>query len=129
MLVGASDGRVFAISPSNDAGVAPLVSSVADTLLVGGLPAVSDVSSNLAVGRFTGAGGFQVAYAMRNGMVRIEDPASKDPNRFHAQWTVGNLGFAPTLIGVDMDRASDRNLELIVADPQSSVIHCYNLAG
>jgi len=129
VLVGASDGRVFAISPSNDAGVAPLVSAVADTLLVGGLPVVSDVSSNLAVGRFTGAGGFHVAYALRNGMIRIEDPASKDPNRFHAQWTAGNAGFAPTLIGVDMDREADRNLELIVADPQRSVIHCYNLAG
>ncbi|MGH7682596.1 MAG: FG-GAP-like repeat-containing protein, partial [Candidatus Eiseniibacteriota bacterium] len=129
VLVGASDGRVFAISPSNDAGVAPLVSSIADTLLVGGSPVVSDVSSNLAVGRFTGAGGFYVAYALRNGTIRIEDPASKAPNRFHAQWKGGNAGFAPTLIGVDMDRAADRNLELIVVDPQQSVIHCYNLAG
>ena len=128
VLVGASDGRVFAIAPS-DSGVAPLVSAVSDTLLVGGLPVVSDVSSNLAVGRFTGAGGFHIAYALRNGMIRIEDPASKDPGRFHAHWSTGGSGFAPTLLGLDLDRNADRNLELVVADPQTSTIHCYDLTG
>ena len=129
VYVGASDGRVFAISPSESVSIVPPVAPVSDTLLVGGVPAVYPVSSNLAVGRFTGAGGVHIAYAMENGMIRIEDPASKDPGRFHAQWKAGGFGFAPTLIGLDVDRASDRNLELIVADPQTSTIHCYNIAG
>jgi M6 family metalloprotease-like protein len=129
VLVGASDGRIFAITPSESVSVAPLVAAISDTLLVGGAPVVSEVSSNLAVGRFTGAGGYRIAYALRNGMIRVEDPAIKDPGRFHAQWTAGTPGFAPTLLGLDLDRAADKNYELIVADPQASLIHCYDLGG
>src|SRR6185295_5202068 len=65
VIVGATDGRVFAITPSDDATEAPFVGSICDTLVVGGVPVTSEVSSNLAVGRFTGAGGYQVAFALR----------------------------------------------------------------
>jgi M6 family metalloprotease-like protein len=128
VVVGGSDGRVFAITPQ-DSAVAPLVGPVSDTLVVGGVPVVADVSSNLAVGRFTGAGGYQVAYALRNGTIRVVDQAGKDPGRFQAHWNAGAPGFEPYLLGADIDRAPDRNLELVVADPASRRIHCYDLAG
>ena len=128
VIVGGSDGRIFAITPQ-DSAVVPLVAAICDTLIVGGFPVVSDVSSNLAVGRFTGAGGYQVAYALRNGTVRVVDQASKDPGRFQAHWNAGAPGFEPYLLGVDMDRAADRNLELVVVDPLRRRVHCYNLAG
>jgi M6 family metalloprotease-like protein len=128
VIVGGSDGRIFAITPQ-DSAVVPLVAAICDTLIVGGFPVVSDVSSNLAVGRFTGAGGYQVAYALRNGTVRVVDQASKDPGRFQAHWNAGAPGFEPYLLGVDMDRAADRNLELVVVDPLRRRIHCYDLAG
>ncbi len=129
VLVGGSDGRVFAITPSDSVSIAPRTDSVSDTLLQGGQPVVFDVSSNLALGRFIGAGGYQVAYAMRNGTIRIVDQTSKDPARFQAHWTAGGFGFEPHLLGVDVDRAPDRNLELVVLDPSIGVIHCYDLAG
>lgn len=128
VIVGGSDGRIFAITPQ-DSAVVPLVSAICDTLVVGGAPVVSDVSSNLAVGRFTGAGGYQVACALRNGMIRVVDQASKDPGRFQAHWNAGGPGFEPYLLGLDMDRAADRNLELVVVDPTSRRIHCYSLTG
>jgi M6 family metalloprotease-like protein len=129
VIVGGSDGRVFAITPSVDNAVAPLVGAICDTLLVGGSAVVSDVSSNLAVGRFTGAGGYQVAYALRNGAIRVVDQLSKDPGRFQAYWSAGGFDFQPYLLGLDMDRAPDRNLELIVVDPSTRRIHCYDLTG
>jgi M6 family metalloprotease-like protein len=129
VIVGGSDGRVFAITPSDDQTEAPLVGSICDTLLVGGAPVVSDVSSNLAVGRFTGAGGYQVAFALRNGIIRVVDQASKDPGRFQSYWSAGGANFEPYLLGLDMDRAPDRNLEVVVADPSTGRIHCYNLLG
>ena len=129
VIVGGSDGRIFAITPSDDQTEAPLVSAICDTLVVGGIPVVSDVSSNLAVGRFTGAGGYQVAYALRNGTIRIIDQASKDPGRFQSHWNAGFPGYQPYLLGLDMDRASDRNLELVVGERSTGTIHCYNLVG
>jgi M6 family metalloprotease-like protein len=129
VIVGGSDGRVFAITPSVDSAVAPLVGPICDTLVVGGSPVVSDVSSNLAVGRFTGAGGYQVAYALRNGTIRVVDQLSKDPGRFQAHWSAGGFGFEPYLLGLDMDRAPDRDLELVVVDPSTRRIHCYDLTG
>jgi hypothetical protein len=96
VLVGASDGRVFAICLRPTQASRPCL-LVADTLLVGGSPAVSDVSSNPR-GSFTGAGGFQVAYALRNGMIgsRIRRAGSQPVPRSVER---GNRGFAPTLIG------------------------------
>ena len=129
VIVGATDGRVFAITPSDDATEAPFVGSICDTLVVGGVPVTSEVSSNLAVGRFTGAGGYQVAFALRDGTIRIVDQASKDPGRFQSSWHVNEANFQPYVLGLDMDRDPDRNLELVVASPASGRIHCYDLAG
>ena len=129
VIVGGSDGRVFTITPSDSSTVPPLVGAICDTLVVGGIPVVSDVSSNLAVGRFIGAGGYQVAYALRNGTIRVVDQASKDPGRFQAHWSSGGFGFEPYLLGLDMDRAPDRNLEVVVSDPSARRIHCYDLTG
>jgi len=129
VLVGGSDGRVFVITPSDSVSVSPRVAAVADTLLEGGVPNTAEVSGNLAVGRFVGAGGYQVAFAMRDGTIRVVDQTSKDPGRFEAHWRAGAPGFAPYLLGVDFDRASDRNLELVVVDPAQGRVHCFNLAG
>ena len=129
VLVGGSDGRVFGITPSENDTDSPRVAAVTDTLLIGGAPEIAEVSSNLAVGRFTGAGGWQVAYALRSGWIRVVSERGKDPLRFEAQWQAGGPGFAPFLLGADMDRDADRNLEVIAVDPQGGTIHCFDLAG
>jgi M6 family metalloprotease-like protein len=129
VLVGGSDGRVYVISPSVDETAPPVVSPVSDTLMVSGSPVVSPVVGNLAVGRFTGAGGYVVAYALENGMIRLVGEPGKDPSRYEALWTAGGSGFAPYLLGVDMDRAADRNLEVVVGDPARGLIHCYDISG
>jgi hypothetical protein len=129
VLVGGQDGRVFAIEPSDGGGIAPLTSEVCDTLLVGALPVVSPVAGNLAVGRFTGAGGYLVAYALENGVVRIVSQNSKDPGGTDVHWSVGGTNFNPYLLGVDVDRAADRDLELVVVDRNLGEVHCFDLAG
>ena len=61
---------------------APYVAPFSDTLRVGGVPVISPVVGNLAVGRFRGpAGSDIVAYALQNGTVRVVSPVGKDPSR------------------------------------------------
>jgi len=129
VIVGGSDGRVFAVVPSDSVAVAPRVDPVADTLLVGGTAVTSPASGNLAVGRFTGAGGYQVAWAMRSGWIRIRDAVTKAPGSLDARFRVQNTNFEPFLLGVDMDRKPDRDLELVVSDPRQNLIHCFRLDG
>ncbi|HEX5031449.1 MAG TPA: FG-GAP-like repeat-containing protein [Candidatus Eisenbacteria bacterium] len=129
VIVGASDGRVFAITPSEDPFQPPRLTEIADTLVAGGSPVASPVSSNLAVGRFVGAGGYDVAFALSNGTIRIVEQTGKNPERFIASWPSGGPNYAPYLLGVDMDRAPDRHLELIAADPAQGTIHCYDMTG
>jgi M6 family metalloprotease-like protein len=129
VLVGASDGRVFVITPSDSVTVAPRVTIVSDTLIVDGVPDTSPVTGHLAVGRFVGAGGYQVAYATESGILRVVEQTTKDPGRFETHWTAGGPGFAPRLLGVDLNRAADRNLEIVVADPATKQIHAFDLTG
>jgi hypothetical protein len=129
VVVGGEDGRVFAIEPSDAGGIAPLTFEVSDTLLIGAFRVVSPVAGNLAVGRFTGAGGYQVAYALGNGIVRIVSQNSKDPGAIDLHWSVGGSNFNPYLLGVDVDRAVDRDLELVVVDRGLGAVHCFDLAG
>jgi M6 family metalloprotease-like protein len=129
VIVGGSDGRVFAIVPSDSVTVAPRVDPVADTLRVGGNASISPVSGNLAVGRFVGAGGYQVAWALRNGWIRIADPLGKAPSPLDVRFRVQNPNFEPYLLGVDMDRLADRDVELLVSDARQNTIHCFRLDG
>ena len=129
VVVGASDGRSFLIIPSDSVSVAPLVTTVADTLQVGGAMVTSPTSGNLAVGRFTGAGGYQVAWALRNGYIRIVDPYNKTPGYLNVFFRVPSSNFEPYLLGVDMDRAADHDLELVVSDARQGLIHCFRLDG
>ncbi|HEU4941480.1 MAG TPA: FG-GAP-like repeat-containing protein, partial [Candidatus Eisenbacteria bacterium] len=129
VVVGATDGRVFAITPSEDPFQPPRVTTVAETLLVSGSPVVAPVSSNLALGRFVGAGGYQVAFALSDGTIRVVEQTGKNPERFETSWPSGGPGYAPYLLGVDMDRAPDRHLELVAADPAQGTIHCYDMTG
>jgi hypothetical protein len=129
VIVGASDGRVFAIVPSDSVTVAPRVDAVSDTLRVGASVITSPVSGNLAVGRFTGAGGYQVAYALHDGWIRIVDAFTKAPGSLDARFRVPSSNFDPYLLGVDMDRLADRNLELVVSDARQDQIHCFRLDG
>lgn len=129
VIVGASDGRALTIVPSDSITVAPRVAATSDTLLIGGTPVTSPCSGNLAVGRFTGAGGYQVAWALRNGTIRIVDPYDKLPGRLDTYFTVPNSDFDPYLLGVDVDRAADRNMELVVSDAERGLLHCFRLDG
>ena len=129
VLVGGQDGRVFSIEPSDAGGIAPIVSEVCDTLVIGAMRVLSPVVGNLAVGRFTGAGGYLVAYALGNGIVRIVSQSSKDPGAIDLHWGVGGANFDPYLLGVDVDRATDRDLELVVVDRTQSEVHCFRLNG
>jgi M6 family metalloprotease-like protein len=129
VIVGGSDGRTFVILPSDSITVAPRVDPAADTLRVGATVITSPVSGNLAVGRFTGAGGYQVAWALRNGWIRIVDAYTKTPGSLDARFRVLNPDFEPFLIGVDMDRRIDRDLELVVSDPRQNTLHCFRLDG
>ena len=129
VIVGGGDGRVFAIVPSDSVTVAPRTDPLADTLKVGASVITAPVSGNLAVGRFTGAGGYQVAWALSNGWIRIADPLGKSLTPFEVHFRVQNPFFEPYLLGVDMDRAPDRNLELVVSDRRQNMIHCFRLDG
>ncbi len=129
VLVGASDGRTFAIVPSDSITVAPRTDPIADTLRVGVLVVTSPVSGNLALGRFTGAGGYQVAWALQNGWIRIVDATTKLPGRLDVHFRVQNPDFKPYLIGVDVDRAPNRDLELVVSDAAQGLVHCFRLDG
>ena len=129
VIVGASDGRVFVIVPSDSVTIAPRVDAIADTLRVGPTVVTSPASGNLAVGRFTGAGGYQVAWALQNGWIRIVDAVSKAPGSLNVHFHVPSSNFQPFLLGVDMDRRPDRDLELVVSDARQNVIHCFRLDG
>ena len=129
VIVGGSDGRSFLIVPSDSVAVAPLVTAVADTLHVGAATVTSPASGNLAVGRFTGAGGYQVAWALRDGYIRIVDPYNKTPGYLNALLRVPNPDLEPYLLGIDLDRASDRDMELVVSDAKQGFIHCFRLDG
>ena len=129
VLVGGNDGRVFVIVPSDSLNVGPRVVPLSDTLRVGGNPIVQPVTGNLAVGRLTGAGGYQVVYALRNGMIRVTDRLGRGLGRIDRSWYVPSFDFRPYLLGVDLDRASDRDLEIVAADPGIGVIHCFRLDG
>jgi len=129
VIVGGSDGRVFAIVPSDSVTVAPRVDPVADTLRVGASAVIAPVSGNLALGRFTGAGGYQVAWALQNGWIRIADPLGKAPSPLDVRFRVQNPNFEPYLLGVDMDRLADRDVELLVSDARQNTIHCFRLDG
>ncbi|MGE5175451.1 MAG: FG-GAP-like repeat-containing protein, partial [Hyphomicrobiales bacterium] len=129
VLVGANDGRIYEITPADSVSFAPLVTALSDTLRVGGAPVVSPVVGNLAVGRFTGAGGYLVAYALQNGDMRLVSQNGKDPGGTNRTWPVGNFGFAPTVLGADLDRASDGNLEIVVSDGAQGTVHCFDVNG
>lgn len=129
VIVGASDGRALTIIPSDSLTVAPRIAATSDTLIVGATAVTSPASGNLAVGRFTGAGGYQVAWALRNGYIRIVDPYDKLPGRLDTYFRVPNPDFNPYLLGVDVDRAPDRDMELVVSDARQGLIHCFKLDG
>ncbi len=131
VLVGGSDGRVFAVTPSDSITVAPLVAALCDTILDGGAPVVSAVTGNLAVGRFHGAGGYSIAYATRDGHLRIVDPAGKGVGAIDVVWRDPGAGtdYNPHLVGIDLDREPDGELELVVIDPDAGVVHAFDLTG
>jgi len=129
VIVGGSDGRTFVITPSDSVTVAPRVNAFSDTLRVGASAIVAPASGNLAVGRFSGVGGYQVAWALRNGYIRIVDAYNKGGGGLDLRFHVPNPNFEPYLLGVDMDRAADRDLELVVSDARQNFIHCFRLDG
>ncbi|HEX7077454.1 MAG TPA: FG-GAP-like repeat-containing protein [Candidatus Eisenbacteria bacterium] len=129
VVVGANDGRIFEISPSDSVAVAPIVASICDSLLSGSVPIASRVIGNLAVGRFTGAGGYMVAYALENGDIRLVSQAAKGSGVVDRHWQVGGFNFDPYILGVDVDRASDRDLEIVVVDRPQGTVHCFDLNG
>jgi M6 family metalloprotease-like protein len=130
VLVGGSDGRIFAIASPDRADFPPLVSPISDTLVVGATPVTAPVVGNLAVGRFRGPpGGYLVAYALSNGVVRLVSPAGKDPIVTDLHWNVGGAAFRPYILGVDLDRSADGNLEVIVVDQGQGVVHALDLTG
>jgi M6 family metalloprotease-like protein len=130
VLVGGSDGRVFAIGGPDRADFPPLVDQISDTLVVGSTHVVFPVVGNLAVGRFRGPpGSYLVAYALSNGVIRVVSPVGKDPIVTDLHWNIGRPGFRPYLLGVDLDRAADGNLELIVLDRNQGLVHALDLTG
>ena len=130
VLVGTSDGRIFSIAPSDSATFPPLLGPIADTLLVGGAPVVQPVVGNLAVGRFRGPpGGYLVAYGLQNGVVRLISPVGKDPIVTDLHWNVGGANFRPYVLGVDLDRNPDGNLEVVVVDAGQGIVHALDLNG
>jgi M6 family metalloprotease-like protein len=129
VIVGGSDGRTFVILPSDSVTVAPRVDPFSDTLRVGAAVITAPASGNLAVGRFTGAGGYQVAWALRNGWIRILDAYNKGLGGIDVRFRVQNANLEPYLLGVDVDRAADRDLELVVSDANQNLIHCFRLDG
>ncbi|HEU4334540.1 MAG TPA: FG-GAP-like repeat-containing protein [Candidatus Eisenbacteria bacterium] len=131
VLVGTNDGRVFAVTPSDSVTFAPLVTALCDTIVVGGSPLVSEASGNLAVGRFHGAGGYTMAYATLDGHLRIVDPAGKGVGAIDVVWaaTPSAVPFRPHLLGLDLDRETGGDLELVVVDPGMGLVHAYDLTG
>jgi M6 family metalloprotease-like protein len=131
VLVGASDGTVFAVTPSDSVTIAPLVAAACDTLVDGTTPILSPVSGNLAVGRFHGAGGYTIAYATSDGHLRVVDPIGKGTGSIDVVWRAltGVSDFAPTLLGLDLDRAANGDLELIVVDSPRGTVHAFDLTG
>ena len=131
ILVGTSDGRVFVVTPSDSVSFAPLVSAACDTLLDGTTPVTTEVSGNLAVGRFHGAGGYSIAYATRDGYLRVVDEPGKGLGAIDVVWRAvsGVTDFAPSLLGVDLDREPDRDLEVIVVDSPRGTVHAFDLTG
>lgn len=131
ILVGVSDGRVFAVTPSDSISIAPLVSAACDTLLDGTTPVTTEVSGNLAVGRFHGVGGYSIAYATKDGYLRVVDEPGKGGGAIDVVWRAiaGVTDFRPTLLGVDLDREADRDLEVVVVDSPRGVAHAYDLTG
>jgi len=130
VLVGTSDGRIFAIAGTDSASFPPFVSPISDTLRVGSLRVTQPVVGNLAVGRFEGPpGSYLVAYALQNGVVRVTSPLGKDPTVTDLHWSVGGANFRPYLLGVDLDRNADGNLEVVVVDNGRGVVHALDLTG
>jgi len=133
ILVGTSDGRLFVVTPSDSVSIAPLVSAGCDTLLDGGSPVVSEVVGNLAVGRFHGAGGYSIAYATADGHLRVVDEPGKGGGAIDVVWripgVVGAPDFAPSVIGVDLDRQANRELEVVVVDRPRGAAHAFDLTG
>lgn len=133
VLVGTSDGRVFVVTPRDSITVAPLVSAACDTLFDGGAPVTSEVVGNLAVGRFHGAGGYSMAYATADGHVRVVDEPGKGGGAIDVSWMLpaggGAPDFAPELIGLDFDRQSNGDLELVVVDSPRGTAHAFDLTG
>ena len=95
VLVGAADGTVYSISPTDTTLLAPQVFQVAPPSLVAGTPLVEPVTGTMAVGRFTGAGGFEVAYATQSGYVRVVQQFGKYPPG-DASTSPGACGAGPT---------------------------------
>ncbi len=131
ILVGTSDGRVFVVTPSDSVSIAPLVSAACDTLLDGTTPVTTEVSGNLAVGRFHGVGGYSMAYATRDGYLRVVDQPGKGGGAIDVVWRAitGVNDFNPTLLGVDLDRDPNRELEVIVVDSPRGTVHAFDLSG
>jgi M6 family metalloprotease-like protein len=130
VLVGASDGRVFAIAGTDSASFPPFVNAISDTLRVGSQRIAQPVVGNLAVGRFRGpAGSYLVACALQNGIVRVTSPLGKDPTVTDLYWSVGGANFNPYILGVDLDRNADGNLEVVVVDRGRGLVHALDLNG
>jgi M6 family metalloprotease-like protein len=130
VLVGASDGTVFTIAGTDTVALPPYLAPIADTLRIGASPITSPVVGNLAVGRFTGPpGNYLVAFALQNGIVRLVSPLGKGSDGLDLHWTVGGANFKPYLLGVDLDRNPDGNLELVVLDRGRSEVHALDLTG
>ncbi len=129
VVVGGSDGRTFVITPSDSVTVAPRVDAFSDTLVVAATAITAPVVGNLALGRFRGAGGYQVAYALQNGWIRVVDSYTKGGNGLDVRFRVLNPNFDPYLLGVDVDRAPGRDMELVVSDAKQNFIHCFRLDG
>ena len=125
----ATDG-FFAIAGSDSVFFPPFVDAISDTLRVGAARVVQPVVGNLAVGRFRGPpGSYLVAYALQNGIVRVTSPLGKDPIVTDLHWNVGGANFRPYILGVDLDRSADGNLEVIVMDRGQGLVHALDLNG
>jgi len=130
VIVGASDGTVFAIAGSDSISFAPFVAAISETLRVAPGVITLPVSGNLAVGRFRGApGSWMVAYGLVNGMVRLTSPTGKDPLVTDLHWNVGGPNFYPYIVGVDLDRDAANEMEVIVLDRGQNVVHALDLDG
>jgi hypothetical protein len=91
------------------------------------------VVGNLAVGRFHGVSGYSMAYATADGHLRVVDEPGKGGGAIDVSWRISSGGgapdFAPSLIGLDLDRQSNGELELLVVDSPRGMAHAYDLTG